>query len=222
LKKKREHIFDSIIGLEKLENQDNLLIIEQEDYSLYFIFDGVGSSINSIIGTKLSKSFINDNHSDYFSNGYFEFSKLLFNTNNFLLDQDINDVKTTYCSICLTHLTPNKFQYSSLGDSRIYLSNQQFLIQITKDDRYLTNQNIITKCLGMRNLLLSDFYTEEYKIADNEKILLCTDGFYNLLEKEKFTFFNTFNMVYLASIKRKISKLVEDKNIDDATYIMIK
>jgi serine/threonine protein phosphatase PrpC len=222
LNQKRKYTFESIKGLNKRENQDNYLVIEETDYSIYFIFDGVGSALNSKKATELSKKYISQKHSAFFSNGYFDFSGLMYETNQFLIETNIPQVKTTYCSVCLSSEISNKVQYSSLGDSRVYLINPQYLTQITKDDRYLSRQNVITKCLGMLDLEKSDFYTKEFSLSEKEQILLCSDGFYSLMEKGIASFFETFYMQYLNSIKRKLNDLVKGNNIDDSTYVLIK
>ncbi len=219
---KRKHTAESIKGLKKRENQDNYLIIEEVDYTLYFLFDGVGSALNSKKATELSKKYISRNYHTYYSNGQFDFLGLMYETNKYLIEQSIPEVKTTYCSIYLSNIFSDKIQYSSLGDSRIYIINPQYLMQITEDDRYLTHQNVITKCLGMKDLEKKDFYTKEYEISEKEQIILCSDGFYTLMEKEKIIYFQTFYMQQLNSIKRKLFDLVKKSNIDDSTYILIK
>jgi len=222
LNQKRKHTVESIKGLGKRENQDNYLIIEETDYSLYFVFDGVGSALNSKKATELSKKYVSKNYHTYFSNGHFNFPELMYQTNKFLLDQSIPEVKTTYCSVCLSNIFPDKVQYSSLGDSRVYIINPQYLTQITEDDRYLSHQNIITKYLGMEDLEKVDYCTKECSISEKEQILLCSDGFYTLMEKEKIPYFETFYMQHLNSIKKKLHDLVKESNIDDSTYILIK
>lgn len=219
---KRKYTAESIKGLRKRENQDNYLIIEETDYSLYFVFDGVGSALNSKKATEISKKYVSKNHYEYFSNGYFNFSGLMYETNKYLLEQNIPEVKATYCCVCLSKVFPDKIEYSSLGDSRVYVINPQYLTQITEDDRFLSSQNTITKCLGMDGLNKSDFYTKEYRITEKEQILLCSDGFYNLMEREKRTYFETFYMQYLTSMKKKLHDLVKESNIDDSTFILIK
>ncbi len=219
---KRKYILESVKGYKKRENQDNYLILEESDYTLYFVFDGVGSALNSKKATDISKKYISNNHEAFHFDGNYNFSKLMYYTNNFLLEKNIPEVKTTFCAIFISKNFPNKILYSSLGDSRAYIVSPQYLIQITEDDRYLSLSNVITKCLGMRELEISDFFTKEYDVSFNDQILLCTDGFYTLLEKDKELYFQTLNMQYLNSIKKRLHKLVKDNNIDDSTYIFIK
>ena len=172
--------------------------------------------------TDLSIKYIKKNQAKYYSVDFFDFAGLMFETNQFLLNQKIAEVKTTYCSVCLTTNHPNTIHYSSLGDSRVYLINPQYLTQLTKDDKYLASQNIITKCLGMQGLQKDDFYGSVHSILDTEQILLCSDGFYNLMEKKKIAFFETFAKHYLNPIKNNLHELIKKNNHDDSTYILIK
>ncbi|EKJ86180.1 serine/threonine protein phosphatase PrpC [Leptospira meyeri] len=218
----RKYVVESLMGISKNENQDNFLIIEEKDYSLFYVFDGVGSALNSKKATELSKEYILIHSNSHFNNGLFDFAKLMLETNSYLLNQGIPEVKTTYCSVCISLLNPNLIQYSSLGDSRIYIINPQYLKQITEDDRFSTNRNLLSKYLGMENLSLNDFYTENYNISNNEKILLCSDGFYNLMEQEKARSFEILSKQYLSSIKKNLFSFVINKNLDDSTFILIK
>jgi serine/threonine protein phosphatase PrpC len=222
LNKSKKYIVESIKGLKRKENQDNYLVIDEIDYCLYFVFDGVGNALNSKKATVLSKKFISKNHGLYHLNGYYDFSALMFETNKFLIDCNIPELKTTYCSVFILNSDKEKIQFSSLGDSRVYIINPQYLEQVTKDDKYLSSKNTITKCLGMEQLTKNDFYQKAYPISAKDQVLLCTDGFYNLMENEKSFYFQVFHYHFINTIKNKLRNFIKGKNIDDCTFILIK
>ncbi|MFO0355672.1 MAG: PP2C family protein-serine/threonine phosphatase [Sphingobacteriaceae bacterium] len=219
---KRKYFSDSIVGLNKTQNQDNFFVIEKIDYSLYFVFDGLGSAKNSKLATELIIKFISKNYASYFKNGKYDFSGLMYSANKFLIEQNISETKTTYCSVCISNLNPEHIEVSNMGDSRVYIVNPQYVEQVTKDDRFMSSKNIITKCLGMSDLDQEDFTQNIVTISSKDKILLCTDGFYNLMESDKITYFQTIQMRSNSVIKKKLHELIKGRNIDDSTFIFIR
>jgi serine/threonine protein phosphatase PrpC len=213
------YIHHSLKGINKKDNEDNFLTIEDENYYVFAIFDGVGSALNSKKATDLAKDFIELHHSAYFSKGIF-LDKLMYDCNNYLLETEIPEAYTTYCAVFLPKESSHKAVYSYMGDSRIYIVTNQFIEQITVDDK-LESRNVITKCLGMSTLETHDFSQSSINITD-ENLLLCTDGFYSFLEEKRLRFFEVFNKRNLKLIKDELMVLVKDRNRDDATYVLIK
>ena len=73
----------------------------------------------------------------------------------------------------------------------------------------------------MSSLSKDDFKQSIFSISD-KNLLLCTDGFYSLLEKEPLLFFEIMNTGAESTIKKRISSIIKDKNTDDSTFILIK
>lgn len=214
-----ELIYDSLIGEKHLENQDDILIINTELYNLYFLFDGVSLSKNPKKGIEIAKDFVKNNYSNYFVNSEFSFSSLMFDVNKVILESELDEPYTTYAAIFIS-LKGQEIKISNLGDSRIYGISNQYISQYSHDDVNPYQSNIITKCLGMSGLSKVDF--SESKISSQEeKLLLCSDGFYNLMEINKARYHEIFNFNRLLYIKTALSKEIKNKNEDDATYILI-
>lgn len=206
-------------GINKTENQDNYLIVETETFALFVVFDGVGSAENSRLGTEMAKIFISKHFHEFIKKETILLNILMFECNNYLTEQNIPEIYTTYCAVLVQKDHSNIF-FSSLGDSRIYLVSDQYLEQITTDDKSLLSKNILTRCLGMNDLTLEDFNQDTIDIG-LDSVLLCTDGFYNLLEAHKKIFFETLNKKKLQNIYNGLVSLISNKNIDDSTFIMI-
>ncbi|WP_353719352.1 protein phosphatase 2C domain-containing protein [Dyadobacter sp. 676] len=215
----KRYIKYSSPGINKTENQDNYLILETEAFALFAVFDGVGSAQNSKVGTEIAKTFISQHFSKFIRETKVSLNALMFECNNYLIEQNIPEIYTTYCT-ALLHKDHNDLFFSSLGDSRIYLVSDQYLEQITTDDKSLLAKNVLTKCLGMNDLSLKDFTQGNIDLGV-DSILLCTDGFYNLLETDKKKFFETLNKKNLQSIYSGLVSLISNKNVDDSTFIMI-
>lgn len=214
-----EYIYQSIKGIRKKDNEDNYLAIENEQYEIYAIFDGVGSAQNGKKATDLAKDFIVVNHADYLSTQICV-DKLMYDCNNYILNTQLHEPFTTYCIVVIPQKSPQEVIYSYMGDSRIYLLTKQFIEQITTDDK-LQLANVVTKCLGMNTLENYDFYQNSINITD-ENLLLCTDGFYAFLEENRMQFFEILNKKNIHSIKKEVTSLIVNRNNDDATFLLIK
>lgn len=217
LRKNIDFICTTKKGTNKTENEDAYLIIQEPAFSFFIVFDGVGSAKNARKATLLSKFFLKKNYKAYISEKV-QLKELMFDLNNHLLDQSQEELFTTYNLLFISHNTDLIF-FSSLGDSRLYKMNNQFLEQISIDDSY--SANVITKCLGLKYYKESVFEsTILHKGAFS--FLLCTDGFYNLMEKDKIYYFEIFCKKRLSNTKDLLRKRIAGNNNDDATIIYIK
>ena len=89
---------------------------------------------------------------------------------------------------------------ANVGDSRLYISGEQGLVQITRDHslvgemvragelspeqaRNHPNKNIITRAVGAGQKLEIDFFDEDLRKGDI--LLLCSDGLSNMVEDEE-------------------------------------
>lgn len=218
---KRTYISDSVVGVKKNQNQDNTLVINDPNFSLYVVFDGVSSAKNGYLGTILAKEFIIQNYSTYLNVKYSKLDELMYYCNEYITSKNVAEVFTTYSATLIFNEKKDIAIISSLGDTRIYLVSNQFIEQVSIDDTFSFSSNIVTKCLGMDYLILEDFTTKTiYK--NDMGVLICTDGFYSILEKEKMSFFMTFNKKNLNNTKSGLKSLISGRNIDDSTFIFIK
>lgn len=217
--KNRLHIYQSLRGVRKNNNEDGYLVIENEHYDIYVVFDGVGSAINSKEGTILAKEFIVANYQKYFENKICV-DKLMRDCNNYIISSQLPEAFTTYCIVVAPKNNSCEMVYSFMGDSRIYIISRQFIEQISVDDKSGFS-NILTKCLGMDDLVDSDFQ-QYYMNPHDLGLLLCTDGFYYFLEQNRMKFFEIFNKKNMRSISNEITSIITGQNIDDATFVLIR
>jgi len=207
----------TLIGTKSKENRDEYLVIDENSFYIFAIFDGVSSAQNGKSAVVKAKSFIETNYKSYLLPEV-DIKTFMHDLNQDLVTSDINEPYTTYCFVYIDK-KDSTILYSWLGDSRVYIITSQYMEAITKDDSY--KENVLSKYLGNPDLRIDDFRQCERHI-DHNHILICTDGFYRLLEKDPLTFFDNFHKKSIASIKYGINSLVEGKNIDDSTYIFIK
>lgn len=204
-------------GLNREKNQDKILIIDNPDYYLFLVFDGVSSIPESHVFIHLFTKQLKLNLQGLISTGK-NLDEVFFSTHNQVLKNRIEG-KSTLSVLFYTKLTKKAF-YINIGDSRIYQFSNQFIEKITIDDSFKGKANILTKCLGLSDLCLEDFKPKA--VVPDSNFLLCTDGFYKLMLGDLKEYFKTYNFKHIKNIKKKLSILQRRKNNDDSSYILIK
>jgi serine/threonine protein phosphatase PrpC len=211
------YIFSSIKGIKHKENWDNFLVIDELMYSIFAVFDGVSSAAHGKEAALKAKNFIKEHYKTYIDSTP-NIRKLMYDLNQNLIGTGLTELYSTYCIVYFDKKSES-YDYSWLGDSRIYIISSQFAEQLTFDDSY--SDHVITKFLGNTDLEWNDFRQIENRKKDDH-ILLCTDGFYRLFESNKMEFFINFHKAPLSIMKEKINSLVKGKNSDDSTFIFVK
>ncbi len=212
-----KYIHNSKKGLEREKNQDRILMMEQDNFYLFAIFDGVSSLpysylfANTFIRKVRSKIGMIDQKGN-------NLDRLFYEVNEDVIKLNI-DGKTTV-SVLFYSKVHDIVKYINIGDTRIYVFTNQFLEKITVDDSLIGRENVITRCLGSNSLNIEDFKTNS--VENYYNYLICTDGFYKLMEENLKEYFNTFNFKNVTNIKKKICSLQRGKNQDDSTYILLK
>ncbi|MCF0135016.1 MAG: Stp1/IreP family PP2C-type Ser/Thr phosphatase [Lachnospiraceae bacterium] len=89
---------------------------------------------------------------------------------------------------------------ANVGDSRLYLADSDNMTQITQDHSLVAemirlgeltpeegahhpDRNIITRAVGTAEEVRIDFF--DYKLEQDDRIILCSDGLYNMVENEE-------------------------------------
>lgn len=209
-------------GLTRNDNRDNAFFVSSEYSFIMGVFDGVSSATGSGEGIKIAKEFIVNHFKDFENDKLTNISDLIFKLNNVLCNAGLNDPFMTYAILEIPKDNSPMYQFSSMGDSRIYALTPQYVLQLTKDDSI--NDNFITKFLGKPNLIHSDFQTVQQNITE-KAFLLCTDGFYSVIENEKKGFLEIIRAIGLKKwyyVKHRMDKLILNRNNDDATYILVR
>ena len=219
--KKINIISDSLQGNTHRENQDGVLIIDEGDYLLCFIFDGVSRSVNPSKAVETVKNYIQSEYRLFINAETHDLRNLMYSAEKILWESEWRGALTTYAALGFLREDTCNIFFSNLGDSRIYLLYEDRLQKITRDHTLYPGSNILTKCLGTGRLSEDDFLQEKLN-TDSIGILLATDGFYAILENEQDTFFHVLREENCSNLKRMIRDLLQGKNYDDASYIFLK
>ena len=103
-------------------------------------------------------------------------------------------------TLVLASCIGNEAIVANIGDSRLYLVNDDAMTQITRDhslveemvtlggiDREMArnhpDKNIITRAVGVKEKVAADFF--EVDLTKGDKLLLCSDGLTNMLSDEE-------------------------------------
>ena len=114
-----------------------------------------------------------------------------------LIDIDKEGMGTT---IVAAVLDEDKLIAANVGDSRLYIVNENSIKQVTIDHSYVEemirrgriaredarkhpDKNMITRAVGVFPEVEIDFF--ETKVAPGDTVLLCTDGLTNMVEDEE-------------------------------------
>ena len=114
-----------------------------------------------------------------------------------LIDIDKEGMGTT---IVAATIIDDKMIVANIGDSRLYIVNENCIKQITVDHSYVEemircgriaredarkhpDKNVITRAVGVFPNVEVDFF--ETKVEQGDTILLCTDGLTNMVEDEE-------------------------------------
>ena len=211
-------ISDSFQGTTHFENQDGLLVIQQTDYILFIVFDGVSRSLNPKKGVEIAIQCIRDNHKNFFNKLSYDLKGLMYQTQESIMQSGYVNALTTYCAVGIVKRDRKNLLVSNLGDSRLYLVDDENYNVATIDDTLFPGSNVLTKCLGISELDKGDFREGTIQLQ-SQNILLCTDGFYHLLMENGIKIINILNNENINNIKDLLKQKIEGKNYDDATYI---
>lgn len=217
-------LYDSYKGTNRKCNKDGALVINNHNYALLGIFDGVSSAISSAKAVKMAIAFVKANHCKFHDGNTLDLSLMMQNLNKLLISCDLEEPFTTCSLMYVPYNRNDSIKYSNIGDSRVYEVSSQFIEQLTIDDIEQYSKNVLIKYLGNKCLKQSDFVEHIYR-GDASRFLLCSDGFYSIFEgnnKELLEMHHALNINHSYYIKYNISKLVESKSSDDATYVFLR
>lgn len=215
-----EYIDDSVKSPFHDRNEDKILVIKTNQYSLYFLFDGVGSATHAFDAVEMCSGFISKNYQKYEQSKKFQLSKLMYDTHLYLVESKLPEALSTYVAMFVPTQENQAISISSMGDSRIYGVSNQYITKYTEDDSVPNIDNAITKSLGMLKLTDTDFNQNDF-MPKESRYLFSSDGFYKLMEKNVQSFYEILNFSKFINIKKALQKNIIENNSDDASYILI-
>lgn len=237
----------SDVGKLREINEDSFLISGFENESPFgyaLLADGMGghnageiasSTAVNTVKFELDKTFDDKTHDKIIYNimGSIDYA------NKKIYDLSISDINKAGMgsTFVLAYVVDSNLYIANIGDSRAYLINKNECFQITVDHSVVQrlvelgsitpeeasvhpDKNIITRALGTEQYVETDLF--EYNLQIGDYILLCSDGLYEMVDKE------TFSDIVLnsESIEVAVNKLItlanENGGRDNITVVVIK
>lgn len=123
-------------------------------------------------------------------------------TNKLLYEQSQNreELSGMGTTFVVAVLSDDRLYVANVGDSRLYLYNDEKMHQITQDHsmveemirrgeiaredaRFHPKKNVITRALGTQREITADYF--EVPLKQDDVILMCSDGLTNMVEDEE-------------------------------------
>ena len=196
------------IGKARDMNQDSYLVLEEENYKLCILADGMGGYKGGEIASSLAVNAVQNYIKNNFENTPKATENILKLINdaveyaNMIVyeksreDEELKDMGTTL-DTCIIY--NGKLYIGHVGDSRIYRIRKNIIRKLTTDHSYVEKlvkegtitkeeaqnhpkKNMLTKALGCSSFVEPDLL---YKVFQKGDILLmCSDGLTNMLNEE--------------------------------------
>ncbi|MDM3860784.1 MAG: protein phosphatase 2C domain-containing protein [Aphanizomenon gracile PMC644.10] len=239
------------LSINRLQNEDNYGIKQQkisdrETILLAAIADGMGGMSQGELASQLAIKTVLETPI-FFQNQtikqYQEWLENLFIQANETVSNQLKDGGTTL-SIILA--VSQQLIISHVGDSRIYLLRQGEIKQLSQDHSLVAmlvaseqiteaesldhpDRNILTKSIGTKRRL-SDGYVQDLKqttpelsmkLENEDIILLCSDGVWDLVPKNEIAEIFTPDQNLQKSVDLTINKVLERGASDNATLLAL-
>ena len=212
---------DSQKGRQREINKDRVEVIERDDYILFIVFDGISSAKNATLAIDKIIEFLRKNEDRILKENSLSLDRLMYEANEYLLSLSLEEGVTTYALVFIQKSKPSEIKFSNLGDTRIYEVTNQALVQLTPDHKLINSSNVVTKYLGMIDCTQSDFFESTKKLEYGGRFLICSDGFYEILEEDPSKLHRILNFKRLGDVSHQLRREIFSKNKDDASYILI-
>ena len=194
----------SDVGIRRKLNEDYADCIENDEYKLYIVADGMGGHNDGEVASKMAVDEIREYIKNNFSHGnevkVLEDAVKYTNTkvNEYSISR--NNLKGMGTTLVVALVSKESINIANIGDSGCFGITKNKIVKITKDHslvqelidsgsiteeegRNHPQKNVITRALGTESNVKVDIFSLKKGIYD--KFLLCTDGLTNELTNEE-------------------------------------
>lgn len=193
----------SDVGIVRSLNEDYAGYIEEAEYKLYVVADGMGGhnagEVASEMAVEAVKLYVEEN---YKSEGKNVLKNAINFANSKIYDSARcgNEYKGMGTTLVAALVNENSITIANVGDSSCFGIKGNYINKITKDHslvqelidsgsiteeegRNHPKKNVITRALGTNNIVKVDIFNLDVDVYD--KYLLCTDGLSNEVLKDE-------------------------------------
>ncbi len=193
------------------------------DLTVAIVCDGVGSASEGAQAAKRTTKYLMNNFKIRPKSWSIEKSiKTFISSINAILyqesqlDYESSELVTT---LTIVVIQGNRLYGANVGDSRVYLYRNDKLTQLSYDHAMDEEgyENVLTQAIGISQEVESYYF--ENIIEKNDKILLCSDGLYNVLGNN--TLEKMLHHANAHALVKEASKAKDDNLPDDTTAVIV-
>ena len=212
----------SLAKRQELVGDDFYAIKTIGDITVAIVCDGVGSAeYGKEAATKTVTNIMRDFESRPLSWSLQKcIDKFIHSVNSMLYQDSMANYERCelVTTIAIIVIQADRIYGANVGDSRVYLSRDNKLSQLSHDHilKEKGYENVLTQAMGI-DKNVSPYYFENNLLKD-DKILLCSDGLFNVLDEDELK-----HNIHLGAniLVKKASSKVNDNLPDDTTAIVI-
>ena len=196
------------IGLVRSTNEDTYTyLVKDENNFMAFVCDGMGGHLGGSYASSKTVEFLNEafeklEPTNPVKNLGVWLFDVLQSANEFIYEQSLanENLKGMGTTVSGVVVLNGEIYYAHIGDSRIYAYSKNDLQQVTTDHTYVNQlllnglitfkqaqkhpkRHVLTNALGIKRKVSVDI--GQIKLKDDENLLICSDGVYNLLDRKK-------------------------------------
>jgi serine/threonine protein phosphatase PrpC len=193
------------------------------DLTVAIVCDGVGSALEGGAAAKRTTQHLMNNFKIRPKSWSIEKSiKSFIQSINAILYQEsqVNyEAPELVTTLTIIVIQGNRLYGANVGDSRVYLYRDNKLNQLSYDHAMDEEgyENVLTQAIGIASDV-EPYYFENI-VQKDDKILLCSDGLYNVLDEKELT--QNIQLGNAHTLVKKASKKEDDNLPDDTTAVLI-
>lgn len=189
--------FVSDVGNVRTLNEDYYGYLQEKDYSIYVVADGMGGHNAGEVASKIA---VEETIKNFKKTKSITEAIRKANEKIYLLSVEDKNLSGMGTTITVAVIENNNIEIGHVGDSSCFVVDGNNIIKITRDHSLVQelieigsiteeqakthpNRNIITRALGTSDSIDIDVY--KLDLAGKEKFILCTDGLSNYVEQDE-------------------------------------
>ena len=192
------------------------------DLTVAIVCDGVGSAVEGAEAAKRTTTYLINNLKKKPKTWSIEKSiKTFIESINAILyeESQVNYERSELVTtLTIVVIVGNRLYGANVGDSRVYLQRANTLTQLSSDHAMEEEgyEGVLTQAIGIGKT--TEVYYFENIIEKKDKILLCSDGLYTLMDDKSL---NENIKLGAHSLIKKVSKSQNDSLPDDTTAVIV-
>ena len=220
-----KNISSSALTLAKgkeLKGDDFYGVKINQDITVAVVCDGVGSAKEGALAAKKVTNYLLQNFKNRPKSWSIEKSikNFIESINSILYKESINEYERPelVTTLALVVIVGNRLYGANVGDSRVYLLRDNKLTQLSLDQVVEDEgfEGVLTEAIGMQESV--HLYYFENILQKDDKILLCSDGLYTLLDENEL---KEGIPLGANTLVKRASKKTKDNLPDDTTGVVL-